>query len=61
MAAIMLMPVAEVYGLTDSFQAWIVAGDADVAEREIVADVTEVAQYLEGLADASGQLRRPTN
>jgi DNA-binding GntR family transcriptional regulator len=38
----------------------IVAGDADAAEREIVADITEAAQYLEGLADSSGQLRRPT-
>ena len=38
----------------------IVAGDADGAEREIVADITEPAQYLAGLADSTGQLRRPT-
>ena len=37
----------------------IVAGDADAAEREIVADITEAAEYLGGLADARGQLRRP--
>lgn len=35
------------------------AGQADVAEREIVADITEAAQYLIGLADSNGQLRRP--
>jgi DNA-binding GntR family transcriptional regulator len=38
----------------------IVAGDADAAEREIVADITEAADYLVSLADVSGQLRRPT-
>ncbi|MEA2881065.1 MAG: hypothetical protein QOH32_284, partial [Bradyrhizobium sp.] len=38
----------------------IVAGNADGAEREIVADITEAAQYLAGLADSTGQLRRPT-
>ncbi|WP_441242099.1 GntR family transcriptional regulator [Tardiphaga sp. 768_D3_N2_1] len=37
----------------------IVAGDADAAEREIVADITEAADYLASLADANGQLRRP--
>lgn len=37
----------------------IVAGDADGAEREIVADITEAAHYLAGLADSTGQLRRP--
>ena len=37
----------------------IVAGDADAAEREIVADITEAAHYLAGLADSTGQLRRP--
>ena len=37
----------------------IMAGDADGAEREIVADITEAAQYLAGFADSSGQLRRP--
>jgi DNA-binding GntR family transcriptional regulator len=39
----------------------IIAGDADGAEREIVADITEAAQYLAGLADSTGQLRRPSN
>ena len=37
----------------------IVAGDAEAAEREMVADITEAAHYLEGLAVSSGQLRRP--
>ena len=37
----------------------IMAGNADGAEREIVADITEAAQYLTGLADSTGQLRRP--
>lgn len=37
----------------------IAAGDGATAEHEIVADITEAAQYLGGLADASGQLRRP--
>jgi DNA-binding GntR family transcriptional regulator len=37
----------------------IIAGDADGAEREIVADITEAAHYLASLADATGQLRRP--
>lgn len=37
----------------------ITAGDADAAEREIVADITEAAHYLEGLAGAHGQLQRP--
>src|SRR5712664_4754594 len=36
----------------------IIAGDADGAEREIVADITEAAHYLAGLADSPGQLRR---
>jgi DNA-binding GntR family transcriptional regulator len=38
----------------------IMAGDADGAEREIVADISEAAHYLAGLADATGQLRRPS-
>lgn len=38
----------------------IVAGDADAAEREIVADITEAAHYLESLADSTGRLRRPS-
>ena len=37
----------------------IVAGDAARAEAEIVADITEAAHYLGGLADTTGQLRRP--
>lgn len=37
----------------------ITAGDADAAEREIVADITEAAYYLGGLAGAHGQLQRP--
>lgn len=37
----------------------IMSGDADTAEREIVADITEASNYLAGLADATGQLRRP--
>ena len=37
----------------------IKAGDADAAEREIAADISEAANYLAGLADATGQLRRP--
>ena len=37
----------------------IVAGDAERAEAEIVADITEAAHYLGGLADTTGQLRRP--
>jgi DNA-binding GntR family transcriptional regulator len=37
----------------------IIAGDADAAEREIVADISEAAQYLASLADKTGQLRRP--
>lgn len=37
----------------------ITAGDAEAAEREIVADITEAAHYLEGLAGAHGQLLRP--
>ena len=37
----------------------IMAGDADGAEREIVADITEAAHYLASLADSTGQLRRP--
>lgn len=37
----------------------ITAGDADAAEREIVADITEAAHYLGGLAGAHGQLQRP--
>jgi DNA-binding GntR family transcriptional regulator len=35
------------------------AGNADAAEAEIVADITEAAAYLHGLADAAGKLRRP--
>lgn len=34
----------------------IVAGDADAAEREIVADISEAAQYLGSLAGPTGQL-----
>jgi DNA-binding GntR family transcriptional regulator len=37
----------------------IAGGDGEGAEREIVADISEAANYLAGLADASGQLRRP--
>src|ERR1700712_4256697 len=37
----------------------IMSGDADGAEREIVAGVTEASNYLASLADATGQLRRP--
>src|SRR3954447_20286285 len=37
----------------------IMSGDADTAEREIVADITEASNYLASLADATGQLRRP--
>ena len=37
----------------------IMAGDANRAESEIVVDITEAAHYLGGLADATGQLRRP--
>ena len=37
----------------------IAAGDAARAEAEIVADIMEAAKYLDGLADATGQLRRP--
>ncbi|UGV26687.1 GntR family transcriptional regulator [Rhodopseudomonas boonkerdii] len=37
----------------------IIAGDGEAAEREIVADIMEAAQYLSGLADTGGQLRRP--
>jgi DNA-binding GntR family transcriptional regulator len=37
----------------------IIAGDAEKAEAEIVADITEAANYLEGLAGASGQLQAP--
>jgi DNA-binding GntR family transcriptional regulator len=37
----------------------IMAGDAGRAESEIVADITEAAHYLSGLADTTGQLRRP--
>ena len=37
----------------------IIAGDAEGAEREIVADITEASHYLAGLADTTGQLRRP--
>jgi DNA-binding GntR family transcriptional regulator len=37
----------------------IIAGDADRAEREIVADIVEAAQYLASLADSTGRLRRP--
>ena len=39
----------------------IVAGDAARAEAEIVADITEAAHYLGGLADVTGQLRRPAD
>ena len=34
------------------------AGDAARAESEIVADITEAAHYLGGLADATGQFSR---
>jgi DNA-binding GntR family transcriptional regulator len=37
----------------------IMAGDADGAENEIVADISEAAQYLTGLAGSTGRLRRP--
>ncbi|MDB5620834.1 GntR family transcriptional regulator [Tardiphaga sp.] len=37
----------------------IIAGDADAAGREIVADITEAADYLVSLADVKGQLCRP--
>lgn len=39
----------------------IMAGDADAAEREIVADITGAATYLESLAGSDGQLRRPAS
>jgi DNA-binding GntR family transcriptional regulator len=37
----------------------IIKGDADKAEAEIVADISEAANYLEGLAGPSGQLQAP--
>lgn len=37
----------------------IVAGNPNAAEQAIVADITGAAFYLESLADAGGQLRRP--
>ena len=37
----------------------IIAGDADAAEREIVADISEAAQFLQSLAGANGELKRP--
>ena len=37
----------------------IMSGNADTAEREIVADITEASNYLASLADSTGQLRRP--
>jgi DNA-binding GntR family transcriptional regulator len=37
----------------------IIKGDADAAEAEIVADITEAASYLEGLAGPSGRLQAP--
>lgn len=37
----------------------ISAGDPDKAEAEIVADITEAASYLEGLADSTGRLTSP--
>jgi len=43
---------------TAALQA-IIAADADTAEREIVADISEAAQYLQSLAGATGQLQRP--
>jgi hypothetical protein len=39
----------------------IIGGDADRAESELVADITEAAHYLGGLADSTGQLRRPSS
>ncbi|WP_418317963.1 GntR family transcriptional regulator [Piscinibacter sakaiensis] len=33
--------------------------DADAAEQAIVADIEEAGQYLVGLADAHGRIRRP--
>jgi DNA-binding GntR family transcriptional regulator len=47
---------------TDHHQAALDAigtGDADAAEAEIVADITEAATYLQGLADFTGKLRPP--
>lgn len=38
----------------------IAAGDGATAEREIVADITEAACYLDSLADRNEQLRRPS-
>jgi DNA-binding GntR family transcriptional regulator len=35
------------------------AGNPDKAEAEIVADITEAASYLEGLADETGRLKSP--
>lgn len=34
-------------------------GNPDAAEAEIVADITEAATYLEGLADSTGRLKFP--
>jgi DNA-binding GntR family transcriptional regulator len=39
----------------------IIAGDANGAEGEIVADITKASHYLAGLADSTGQLRRPSS
>ena len=36
----------------------IEAGDADAAEAEIVADITEAANYLKRCVDAEGKIRR---
>lgn len=43
---------------TAALQA-IIAGDAARAEAEVVADIMEAANYLGGLADETGLLRRP--
>jgi DNA-binding GntR family transcriptional regulator len=45
---------------TAALQA-IIAGDADAAEKAIVADITGAASYLESLAGPDGQLRRPSS
>ena len=44
---------------TAALQA-IIARDADGAESEIVADISEAAQYLATLASPTGQLRHPS-
>lgn len=37
----------------------IAAGDADIAEAEIIADIEEAASYLLTCADIDGRIRRP--